>query len=76
MVEIPQVLYNPHHRAAIETYLDMVVDANKLVLTVDYCDIPRYVGEVYILAKAKGYIPYCTTVELDTLTLNEGHAPD
>ena len=64
------------HRDAIEKYLDMVIAANKLVLTVDYCTKQECIDEAYTLAEAKGYIPYCTTVDLDSLTINEGHAPD
>ncbi len=65
-----------YHKEAIEAYLEMAVAANKLVLTVDYCNKQEYIDEAYTLAKEKGYIPYCTTVELDMLTINEGHAPD
>jgi cysteinyl-tRNA synthetase len=65
-----------HHRAAIETYLDLVVAENKLVLTVDYCNKQEYIDEAYTLAKEKGYVPYCTTVELDVLTINEGYVPE
>ena len=65
-----------HQREAIETYLDLVVAENKLVLTIDYCNKQEYIDEAYTLAKEKGYIPYCSTVELDSLTINEGYSPD
>jgi len=65
-----------NQREAIETYLDLVVAENKLVLTVDYCNKQEYIDEAYTLAKEKGYVPYCTTVELDSLTINEGYNPD
>ena len=74
--EATNIRTSTHHRDAIETYLDLVVAENKLVLTVDYCNKQDYIDEAYTLAKEKGYIPYCTTVELDSLTLNAGHAPD
>jgi cysteinyl-tRNA synthetase len=74
--EATNIRTSKYHRDEIETYLDQVVAKNKLVLTVDYCNKQEYVDEVYALAKEKGYVPYCTTVELEHLTVNEGYAPD
>ena len=54
-----------------EKYLDMVLKNGKKVLTVDYCDIQENINSVYKRASEKGYVPYCTVVDLDRLIDNE-----
>ena len=74
--EATNIRTSVNHRDEIETYLDLVVAENKLVLTVDYCNKQEYIDETYARAEEKGYIPYSTTVELDRLIINEGYNPD
>ena len=54
-----------------EKYLDMVLKNGKKVLTVDYCDNLDNIDSVYKRAGEKGYIPYCTVVDLDKLIDNK-----
>jgi len=51
-------------------------NAGKVVLAVDYCNLPGYIDAAYALAEQYGWLEYCTTVELDRLTYNPGHMPD
>jgi len=44
-------------------------EAGKLILLVDYCEQNRNVREAYIRSRTLGFIPYCSTVELDRLLL-------
>lgn len=53
-----------------EKYLDIVVKAGKKVLTVDYCTNIENIKYTYTRAIKKGYIPYCTVVDLDRLIIN------
>ena len=54
-----------------EKYLDMVLKKDKKVLTVDYCNNSDNIDSVYKKAGEKGYIPYCTVVDLDKLIDNK-----
>lgn len=54
--------------------LDKLVADGKPVFTVDYVRGPN-VRQIYEDARAKGYVPYATRVELDRLTVNEGLDP-
>ena len=72
----------------LEGYLDVFIDAGKLVLTIDYpfsCseDNPCFnkktkkkINNAYKKSKKKGYIPYCTVRNLNYLTINPRHRPD
>ncbi len=57
-----------------EELLDKVVKAGKLVLTVDYCHEREHIVDTIKRARKKGYIPYCTDVELDRLTKHDEKA--
>jgi len=47
-----------------------------LVLEVDYANQDSKIDEVYdICMNYKEYIPYCTRVDLDRMTVNDGHEP-
>ncbi len=59
----------------IKTYLDKIVEAGKLVLVTDYCDNSLYIDAAYIDSINSGYLEYCTTRELDTITINNGYQP-
>ncbi len=72
----------------LEGYLDVFIDAGKLVLTIDYpfaCseDEPCFnkgtrkkINIAYRKSRKKGYIPYCTVRNLNYLTINPGHQPE
>ncbi len=66
---------NPLEISNIEKYLDILVKNKKLVLTTDYCDKPEYISAAYLRAQSKGYIEYCTDVELDKISINPGFEP-
>ncbi len=58
-----------------ESYLDRFRAAGKLVLTVDYATKATNVENAYLRSRAKGYVPYVTSVELDRLTISPGYEP-
>ncbi|MBI2339307.1 MAG: endo alpha-1,4 polygalactosaminidase [Deltaproteobacteria bacterium] len=60
----------------ITPYLDQFVDAGKTVLAVDYLTDPDKIDDFYERAQGRGYIPFCSTRDLDVLTVNAGHEPD
>ncbi len=66
----------PPVTAELEGYLDLFRDAGKLVLTVDYAQVPAHVDDAYARSLAKGYVPFCTVRDLDQLIINPGHEPD
>ncbi|MHA1971351.1 MAG: MJ1477/TM1410 family putative glycoside hydrolase [Candidatus Hodarchaeales archaeon] len=62
---------NPNDPAEItkrESNLDLLVQENKPVLTVDYVQSADTIIDVVSKTREKGYIPYCTVRELDILT--------
>ncbi len=52
-----------------EKYLDMIAKT-KWVFVTEYVQKEDLIKEVYRKAKEKGYIPYCTVVDLDQLIIN------
>jgi cysteinyl-tRNA synthetase, unknown class len=56
--------------------LDTFREAGKVVLVIDYVTQSSLIDDFYAKAAAKGYVPYATTRDLDTLTVNAGHEPD
>ncbi len=60
----------------LEGYLDIFLEAGKLVLTIDYVTTPAHIDDAYAQSRAKGYIPFVTTRDLDELIINPGYAPD
>jgi len=60
----------------VEGYLDVFLNAGKLVLTVDYATTLSHIDDAYAKSQAKGYVPFVTGRDLDALTLNPGHEPD
>lgn len=54
--------------AHIESRLDLITAMHKLVLTVDYATTSGNVAHAYDSSSSKGYIPYVTRRDLDTLT--------
>lgn len=61
-------------RTRAESYLDRFLQNSrgKLVLTVDYATKPDLICEAYQRARARGYVPYVTQVELNRLQTNPG----
>ncbi|MGQ9706651.1 MAG: MJ1477/TM1410 family putative glycoside hydrolase [bacterium] len=57
-------------------HLDVFKSASKLVLCTDYVAEDNLIDDFYAKAIEKGYVPYATTRELDTLTINKGHELD
>lgn len=57
-------------------YLDKFKEKGKLVLVIDYVTQQELIDDFYSKAISKGYIPYATKRELDTITINPGHEPD
>ena len=66
----------PEQTAYLESLLDVVYGAGKLVLTVDYASTPAYVDDAYARSQARGYVPYVTVRSLDRLIIHPGHEPD
>ena len=60
----------------LEGYLDIYKNAGKLVLTIDYATTPAHIDEAYARSRAKGYVPFVTTRNLDQTIINPGHEPD
>ena len=48
----------------------------KLVLVMDYVTQQDLIDDFYSKARAKGYVPYATVMNLDKLTINPGYEPD
>lgn len=53
--------------ARIERFLDMAINADKLVLNVDYTTDNSKMADSYRRAMKRGYVEYCATRELDRL---------
>jgi cysteinyl-tRNA synthetase len=75
---------NPHDHeaspaewtAAREAILRQWVEANKLVLIVDYTSRPEQIADAYERARANGFVPYVADRSLGRLRINEGFEPD
>ncbi|MFL5386577.1 MAG: MJ1477/TM1410 family putative glycoside hydrolase [Longimicrobiaceae bacterium] len=65
-------------RAETEYSLDFLRRARragKVVLTVDYTSDAATAAQIYRRSRAQGFVAYCTTRELDRLTVNRGLDP-
>ena len=60
----------------LENHLDVIGNAGKLVLTIDYTTQPGQVRNAYDRARDKGYVPFTTVRGLDRLVVNTGYEPD
>ena len=56
--------------------LDVFRAAGKPVLVIDYVRQPDLIDDFYSRAQARGYVPYATVRDLDSLVINPGHEPD
>jgi cysteinyl-tRNA synthetase len=70
------VMTPPTVTLELENYLDLFHGDGALVLTADYATTPAHVDHAYDQSQAKGYVPYVTVRDLDTLIINPGHEPD
>jgi cysteinyl-tRNA synthetase len=59
-----------------ERILDQWVDAGKLVLVIDYTEVPEQIADAYARSGARGYVEYVTDRRLGRLRINEGFEPD
>ncbi len=59
-----------------EAILDQWVQAEKLVLTIDYTARAEQIADAYRRARARGYVPYVTDRSLGRLRINPGFEPD
>ncbi len=68
---------SPGERSQAEQHLDLFRrnSRGQLVLTVDYATSANLVSSAYQQAQAKGYVPYVTTVGLNSLRVNPGYEP-
>ncbi len=69
------VMTPPPVTSEMESYLDLFLASGKLVLTIDYATTPGHIDDAYRKSRAKGYVPYATTRQLDELIVNPGHDP-
>lgn len=68
----------PQKRRHIEKLtrgLDMVRDAGKPVLAIDYPQQRKQIDDFYSKAEARGYIPFNSSFALDRLRINPRHPP-
>lgn len=64
------------HTNSVISNLDVIKQAGKLVLVIDYVTQQNLIDDFYSKAAAKGYVPYATVRALDRITTNSGHEPD
>lgn len=67
---------DPSHTGEVLGHLETLRAAERLVLVVDYVTEPALIDDFYAKARARGYVPYATTRDLNVLTVNPGHEPD
>lgn len=66
----------PDETAAALADLDVFRQAGKLVLVIDYVRQPAHIADFYTKARSRGYVPYATVRDLDSLIINPGYEPD
>ncbi len=66
----------PEETAGVIEDLDVFLQAGKTVLVIDYVRQNNLINDFYNKAENKGYVPYATTRDLDSLVINPGHEPD
>jgi cysteinyl-tRNA synthetase len=64
------------HTNSVISGLDVIRQAGKKVLVIDYVTQQSLIDDFYSKAAAKGYVSYATVRELDRITVNSGHEPD
>jgi cysteinyl-tRNA synthetase len=66
----------PDWTAIREADLARWVEADKLVLTVNYSRVPEHVTDSYLRSRENGYVPYVSDRGLSRLFIYEGFEPD
>jgi len=56
--------------------LDQYREAGLLVLAIDYLTERESIDNFYSLARARGWVPYCSTRDLGDVTVNPSQTPD
>lgn len=64
------------HAEEVTPYLDQFIKAGKVVLVIDYVQDSDKVADFYERATNANYLPYASTRNLDSLTINAGFEPD
>lgn len=64
------------HADEVTPYLDQFIDAGKTVLAIDYVQDEAKIDDFYERAADLHYIPYASSRDLDSLSVNPGHEPD
>ncbi|MBU4265862.1 MAG: C25 family cysteine peptidase [Candidatus Altiarchaeales archaeon] len=59
-----------------EATLDNLTAEGKLVLTLDYTTEQTEIDSAYSQSSGRGYVPYVSIIDLNQLTVNEGHGPE
>ncbi len=62
--------------ANLEQYLDLYVQAGKIVLTTDYAWTQAHIEDAYSQARRRGYHPFVTFRDLDQLIIHPSQPPD
>ncbi len=60
------IAQDPDFSAELITWLDQFLAAGKTVLTIDYT--VKHAASTYLLSRGKGYVPYCTRIDLSHLS--------
>ncbi len=64
------------HADDVTGYLDQFIDAGKTVLAIDYLSEEDKITDFYERARDRGYVPYVSDRELDSITITDGFEPD
>lgn len=64
------------HAGEVTPYLDQFIAAGKVVLAIDYVQDSEKIADFYDRASEASYLPYASTRNLDSLTINAGFEPD
>jgi cysteinyl-tRNA synthetase len=65
----------PEVTAEMESRLDAFLATGLPVFTIDYAATPHHIDDAYEKSRAKRYVPFVTTRDLDELIVNPGHDP-
>ncbi|MEO0185313.1 MAG: MJ1477/TM1410 family putative glycoside hydrolase [candidate division WOR-3 bacterium] len=66
----------PEETQGVLEDLDVFAEAGKTVLVIDYVRQNEHIDDFYSKAEQKGFVPYATVRNLDSLVINPGHEPD
>ncbi len=66
----------PEETQGVLEDLDVFAEVGKTVLVIDYVRQNEHINDFYSRAEQKGFVPYATVRDLDSLIINPGHEPD